>query len=157
MRVEIRISEDTQEPYAILCTKKLTENLVRLTELLKRIPEEGIPIPEIGQAAVLTVQEEERMVVLRPEEIYLIRVEQEKTIVYGKTKSYVSGKRLYELERYLGTGFMRISKSALVNLRYLDYVEASFHGMMLLKLKNQSQEYVSRKYLPNLKEYLGLG
>ena len=77
-------------------------------------------------------------------------------MVYVKTKKYTSGKRLYELEQYLGRGFMRISKSALVNLRYLDYVEASFHGIMLLRLKNQSEEYVSRKYLPDLKRYLGL-
>lgn len=161
MRVEIRLSEDIEEPYAVLYTKRLTEEIAQLAELLKHAPE-GLhaavqtATQSIRQAGVLTVSEEERMVVLRPEEIYLIRVEQEKTMVYGKTKKYTSGKRLYELEQYLGRGFMRISKSALVNLRYLDYVEASFHGIMLLRLKNQSEEYVSRKYLPDLKRYLGL-
>ena len=161
MRVEIRLSDDIEEPYAVLYTKWLTEEIAQLAELLKHAPE-GLhaavqtATQSIRQAGVLTVSEEERMVVLRPEEIYLIRVEQEKTMVYGKTKKYTSGKRLYELEQYLGRGFMRISKSALVNLRYLDYVEASFHGIMLLRLKNQSEEYVSRKYLPDLKRYLGL-
>ena len=157
MRVEIRLSEEIEEPYVVLYTKELTEEITQLADLLKQVPEglqAGAQI--FRQAGVLTVSEEERLVVLRPEDVYLIRVEQEKTIVYGKTKKYVSGKRLYELEQYLGGRFMRISKSALVNLRYLDYVEASFNGLMLLRLKNQSEEYVSRKYLPNLKRYLGL-
>jgi two-component system response regulator LytT len=29
-------------------------------------------------------------------------------------------------------------------------------GMMLLKLKNGMKDYVSRKYLPSLKNYLGI-
>ncbi len=84
MRVEIRLSEDIEEPYAVLYTKRLTEEIAQLAELLKHAPE-GLQIAvqaavqtatqSIRQAGVLTVSEEERMVVLRPEEIYLIRVE----------------------------------------------------------------------------------
>ena len=65
-------------------------------------------------------------------------------------------KRLYETEEILGRGFLRISKSAIVNLRCLDSVEPSMSGMMLLKLKNGMKDYVSRKYLPSLKNYLGI-
>ena len=51
---------------------------------------------------------------------------------------------------------MKISKTTLVNLQYIDGVEASFGGTMLLILKNGCKDYVSRKYLPSFKEYLGL-
>ena len=77
-------------------------------------------------------------------------------MVYGKVDSYICMKRLYEAEEILGRGFLRISKSAIVNLRYLDSVEPSMSGMMLLKLKNGMKDYVSRKYLPSLKNYLGI-
>ena len=52
--------------------------------------------------------------------------------------------------------FMKISKTALINLKYIEGVEASFGGSMLLILKNGCKDYVSRKYLPDLKKYLGL-
>ncbi|HHT54760.1 MAG TPA: LytTR family transcriptional regulator, partial [Clostridiales bacterium] len=45
------------------------------------------------------------------------------------------------------SGFIRISKSVLVNLKYLDCVEPSFGGIMLLVLKNGCKDYISRKYL----------
>ena len=56
----------------------------------------------------------------------------------------------------LGADFMRISKSIIVNLRKIESVEAVFNGMLLLRMKNGSKEYVSRTYLPQMKEYLGI-
>jgi len=144
VKVEIRIQKDIEEPYAVLYAAEMTDEMTQVIAML-----EGM------QSKVITVLEEERMIVLKPEEIYLVRVEDDKTMIYGQSKKYVSRKRLYELEQILGTGFMRISKSSLINLQYLDYVEPSFGGMML-KLKNQLQDYASRKYLPELRKYLGL-
>ena len=83
------------------------------------------------------------------------RVESEKVVIYDKNSNYKCGRRLYELEGQLGSGFLRISKSVLVNLRYLESIEPSFSGMLVV-LKNGCKDYVSRKYLPNLKKYLGI-
>ena len=88
--------------------------------------------------------------------IYMVRVEAGDTILFGKCSKYRSRKRLYELEKQLGKQFMQISKSTLVNLSYLDSIEAGFNGTLLLKLKNGCKDYVSRKYLPEFKKYLGL-
>lgn len=145
MRVEIRIAKDIKEPYAVIHTDKMTDEVEQAAAAL-----EGL------QSRVVTASEDDRVVVLHPEEIYMVRVEHEKTILYGEKRQFQSRKRLYELEESLGKDFLRISKSTLVNLKYLDYVEPSFSGLMLLKLKNQCQDYVSRKYLPDLKRYLGL-
>lgn len=93
---------------------------------------------------------------LRPDEIYMVRVENEKTVVYTKTKRYDGGKRLYEFEEILGKGFIRISRGTLVNLHYLERVEPAFGDMMLLVMKNGCKDYISRKYLPAFKNYLGL-
>lgn len=77
-------------------------------------------------------------------------------LMYAKTKRYISGKRLYEFEALLGSGFMRISKSTIVNLHQLDCLELTLGGLMLLILKNGCKDYISRKYLPAFKKYLGL-
>ena len=94
--------------------------------------------------------------ILKPMEIYMVRVENTETILYGEKKKYRSRKRLYELALQLGKGFMQISKSTLVNLSYLDSIEPGFSGTVLLKLKNGSKDYVSRTYMPAFKQYLGL-
>ena len=86
----------------------------------------------------------------------MVRVENEKTLVYTKDGQYACGKRLYELETALGGGFLRINKSTLVNLEQLDYVEPTLGGLMLLVLKNGCRDHISRKYLPAFKRYLGL-
>lgn len=51
---------------------------------------------------------------------------------------------------------MQISKSAVINLKQIDFVEPSFSGMMKLFLKNKQSEYISRKYLSEFKKCLGL-
>jgi DNA-binding LytR/AlgR family response regulator len=38
----------------------------------------------------------------------------------------------------------------------IDYVEPAFNGMMMILLKNGGKDFISRKYLPQLKQYLGI-
>lgn len=108
------------------------------------------------KAPITAFKNENDIVILQPKEIYMVRVENKDTIIYGKEHRYRSRKRLYEMQQQLGAGFMQISKSTLVNLSYMSNVEAGFSGTLLLKLKNGCKDYVSRKYLPEFKKYLGL-
>ena len=91
---------------------------------------------------IIALRNEEDMVILKPEEIYMVRVENGNSIIYGKDSNYRSRKRLYELQTQLGNQFMQISKSTLINLSYIDGVEPGFSGALLLKLKNGLRDYV---------------
>ena len=86
----------------------------------------------------------------------MIRIEDAVVWIHCKEKKYSAKKRLCDIEKALGEGFMRISKTTLVNLKYIAYVEPYFNGTMLLVMKNGSKDSISRKYLPKFKEYLGL-
>ena len=145
MKVEIKVLPEAKEPCAVIYASEITPEIRRAAALLEK------EIPD-----VIPVKENDSIIVLRPDEIYMVRVENEKTVVYTKTKRYDGGKRLYEFEEILGKGFMRISKGTLANLNYLDYVESTLGGLMLLVLKNGCKECISRKYLPTFKQYLGL-
>ncbi len=146
LKVEIRITPGEKEPRAVLFTDEITPEIRRAAAYL-----------EGGSAAVTAAADEKgRIVVLRAEEIYMVRAENEKSAVYTRDKRYVSAKPLYAVENMLGSGFMRISRSTLVNLSQLDCVEPTLGGLMLLVLKNGCREYISRKYLPGFKRYLGL-
>ena len=143
MKVTVKLTPTATEPYAVIYAAAVDDEVRQATEWL------GAPLPPV------LAEDEKGFAVLRPEDIYLARVENGETLIYGKEQVYRSKKRLYELEEQLGRSFLRISKSALVHLRYLAGIEAGFGGALLLKMKNGERDYVSRKYLPALKRYLG--
>lgn len=145
MKVNVDISAEHKEPYAVIYTDKVTDEIQRLIELLSA-----------GETPITALQNEENIVVLKPDEIFMVRVENGATMIYGECQTYRSRRRLYEIRNQLGNRFMQISKSTLVNLSYMDSIEPGFSGGLLLKLKNGCKDYVSRTYLPQFKKYLGL-
>lgn len=147
MRVDMNISENIKEPFAVIHAGELTPEIA---ELAREISQFG------NGKGVIIGSLDERMVVINPEHIVLIRVESEKVYIVTDENTYRIGKRMYELLDILGKDFMQVSKSAAINLKYLESVEPSFNGVMLLHMKNGEKEYISRKFVPQLKKYLGL-
>ncbi len=143
MRVELKISSEISEPYAVIYASSVTEDVKNAISFFEK------------ENPYITVSDNERITVLQPEDIFMVRVENDHTVVYCEKKRYKSSKRLYQLEKELGKNFMRISKSTIINLRQIYCVEPSF-GMMCIVLKNGSKDCISRKYLPDFKKYLGL-
>lgn len=145
MKVSVDISPEHKETYAVIHTDRMTDEISRMIDLFSS-----------SETPITALQNEEDIVVLKPQDIFMVRVENGDTIIYGERTSFRSRKRLYELAEQLGKGFMQISKSTLVNLSYMDSIEPGFGGTMLLKMKNGCKDYVSRTYLKDFKKYLGL-
>lgn len=145
MKVNIDISAEYKEPFAVIHTDKVTDEIQRMIDIFSN-----------SETPITALQNEEDIVVLQPKDIYMVRVENGDTVIYGAKQKYRSRKRLYELADQLGKQFMQISKTTLINLSYMDSIEPGFSGTLLLKLKNGDKDYVSRKYLPEFKKYLGL-
>ena len=145
MKVSVDISPEYKEPYAVIHTDKVTEEIQRMIDIFS-----------VSEAPITALQNEEDIVVLQSKEIYMVRVEDGDTVIYGEKNKYRSKKRLYELGAQLGSQFMQISKTTLVNLSFMDSIEAGFSGTLLVKLKNGCSDYVTRTYLPKFKKYLGL-
>lgn len=145
MKVSVDISPEYKEPYAVIYTDKVTHEIQRMIDVFG-----------MSETPITALRNEEDIIVLQPKEIYMVRVEDGDTVIYGETQKYRSRKRLYELGQQLGKQFMQISKTTLINLSYMDSIEPGFSGTLLLKMKNGCKDYVSRKYLPDFKKYLGL-
>ena len=144
MKVHVELSEEYRTPCAVIYADAVTEEVQRALELL-------------GASSVpLAVQREERTFVLRPEEVFMVRIEGGVTAVYTERERFSSRKRLYELMEQLGPGFQQISKQTAVKLSRVKSVEAEFSGALLLRLKNGLSDYVSRRYQPGFKKALGL-
>ncbi|MDO5301561.1 MAG: LytTR family DNA-binding domain-containing protein [Tissierellia bacterium] len=144
MDVRLELSEKYQTPHAVIHTHAITPEVQRALDYLRLQP------------SPLTAQKDDTTVILKPREVYLIRIEGSKTIIYTQREHYHTKKRLYQLVDQLGEDFLQISKQTVVNMAHIHSVEASFNGTLLLKMKNNLTDYVSRKYLPQFKAYLGL-
>lgn len=145
MKVSADISPEHKETYAVIYTEKVTDEIQRMIDIFSA-----------SETPITALKNEEDIIVLQPNEIYMVRVESGDTIIYGEKQKYRSRRRLYELGQQLGKQFMQISKSTLINLSYMDSIEPGFSGTLLLKMKNGCKDYVSRTYLPEFKKYLGL-
>ena len=145
MKVSVDILPDYKEPYAVIYTDQVTDEIQRMIDAFS-----------MSETPITALRNEEDIIVLQPSEIYMVRVEDGDTVIYCEQQKYRSRKRLYELGNQLGRQFMQISKSTLINLSYMDSVEPGFSGTLLLNLKNGCKDYVSSKYLPDFKKYLGL-
>ena len=146
MKVDINISPDIKEAYVVIHTKEMNDEIAGLAKDISEYTSGG---KIIGNA-------DDQMIILEADTISVIRVENEKVYVVSDGVTYRVTKRMYELLDTLGKDFMQVSKSASINLKYLKSVEPYFNGVMVLHLKDGETEYISRKYVPALKKYLGI-
>lgn len=146
MKVDIKVSADIDKPYAVIYTNSITREIERASSVLSSSLERDF----------ITADDNEKIIIIKPEKVYMVRIENGDAVIYCKNKQYRSRKRLYEILQQLGNDFMQISKSSIINLKMLDSVEASFSGMMKLRLTNGCTDFISRKYLADFKKYLGI-
>ena len=85
MKVNVEISEAYKVPYAVIYTAEVTTDIQRAMDILG------------SEDAPITAQNEDRIMILKAEDIYMVRVEGGKTVIYGKKDIWYSTKRLYEI------------------------------------------------------------
>jgi DNA-binding LytR/AlgR family response regulator len=148
VRVEIRIDAGLPEPVAVLHLPELTSEIAALVGLLENA---GVSAP------LVTAKRDDKSYVIEPGQTELVRTESGIVVLYDReARSYTLDRPLHEMGKRLGQDFVRISKSALVNIHRIDHVSQSFNGTMDIIMKNGMNDYISRKYLGDFKKRLGL-
>jgi len=75
--------------------------------------------------------------------------------IHALTKTHVVRTTMKEMERKLGVHrFLRVSKSALVNMEYVDEIQTSGRKDFLVIMQDQTEIKVSRNYKSNLDKYI---
>jgi DNA-binding LytR/AlgR family response regulator len=93
---------------------------------------------------------------VNPADIYYIETVDNKTFLYGKSDVYESKQKLYELEELALRDFLRVSKSAIVNLSKIKSLIPSLSGRLEAVLSNGERLIISRQYVNVLKKTLGI-
>ncbi|GAE36239.1 LytTR family DNA-binding domain-containing protein [Halalkalibacter akibai] len=147
MRVNIDINEKYDETLVTIHAKEWTkelEDLVRKLEL-------KTPKKVVGT-------EGDHSILLSPADIDFVFAVKRKVYASINQQSIEINMKLYEAESLLAShGFCRLSKSAIGNLNQIKRFELAFNGNLCVYFQSGSKEYVSRKYVQELKKKLIIG
>ncbi|OYR88632.1 LytTR family transcriptional regulator [Lactobacillus taiwanensis] len=106
--------------------------------------------------SLLPVKTEDRILTIKIEEIIKVEVEKTELSFYTTNAVIKTNGRLYQVLEKLNNDFVQVSKHGIINLNYLESLEAGFTGNMIAKLACKQKTDVSRRYLPKLEKKLGL-
>lgn len=145
MKIIINIDENVPETEITISCNQLTEEIENIMATLR-----------IMNQQMLVFKEEENHL-LDVSRISYIEALERKTFVYTEDDVFESKLKLYEMEEKLcRSGFFRVSKSCLVNLKYIKTIRNDVERRIRLTLKNGEQVMVSRQYAEEIKRRLGV-
>lgn len=106
----------------------------------------------------LTAYKNSKIYLINVEEVYCFYTEARKVYLFTESDSFYIKHTLLELEERLrGTSMIRVSKGVIINMDKVLNFEQMFNGNLIVNFENGKKEYVSRRYLRNIKEYLNIG
>jgi len=148
MRVEIKINPDITGVTAVIHTPKMTQKLMHLVEILEGAADKD---------SLLIAKNDDKVFVIESDQVDIIRTDGSVIKLYNqKAQEYIVTKPLHEILEQLPSNFVRISKSAIVNIGRIDHLSNSFNSTMYIVMKNGVSDYISRKYLGDFKKRLGM-
>jgi DNA-binding LytR/AlgR family response regulator len=146
MEIEIKIDGNYKEPKIIILTEKMSDEI----NLLVRKITEDVP-------QMIAGFQNDHLKVLEQDEIFRIYTANNKVFANTSDGDYSLRLRLYELEERLEKNdFVRISNSEIINIRKVKAFDLSFTGTICVKLIDGTVTYVSRRYVPKIKQILGI-
>lgn len=98
---------------------------------------------------------DEKIFIIKYLDIVYIEGFSKEAFIYTIDKEYKSKYKLYELEKLLMShSFIRVSKSIIINIQYIEYMIPEVNMRYALYMKNNITILLSRNYLQAFKERL---
>ncbi|WP_238900560.1 LytTR family DNA-binding domain-containing protein [Clostridium sp. YIM B02500] len=148
MKVSINIISSELEEEVIFNVHNVQEKVTEAIELLTSSNE---------VIKHLLGRKEEKYYKVNVDEIFYIESIDRKVFIYTKTQTYEISEKLYVLEEQLTSmNFIRISKSLLLNIDKIHSFYPKLSGNLEALLTNNEKVIISRRYVANLKNKLGM-
>ena len=173
MKVTIAIVPPEEEQHAQLSVHNIDDNLKRIIANLQSVDsksakagnaENNTEIVENTTANAANSNNNsfiygyinDSIIVMHEPDVIMICVENSRVIIHSDKGECVSYKRLMDFDNPQFASFVRISKSAIVNLNRIVRVDPGFGGSMSVKMDDGSVEWISRRCLAGFKKRLGM-
>lgn len=147
MKIHIDLDDGYEDTTITIQAKEWTPQLDELITMIKK-----------QQPQRLFGWKEDQTIVLDPAKIDFIYAEKRKVYAALANDRVEMKAKLYEVEELLlAHHFMRFSKSVIGNLQQIARFELSFNGNLCVYFQSGNKEYITRKYVKDIKEALLIG
>ena len=144
MQVEIKIDDSCKETSVVIITPSMTEEISAIVKMLS----DHTP-------KIITGYKDEKLEILESGNIIRLYASSGKVFAVTPKGEYTLRLRLYELEERLDPNqFVRISNSEIINLKKVKHFDLNFTGTICARLSDGTASYVSRRYVPKIKQIL---
>lgn len=145
MQTLVRVVPGQEPEHAEFYVHQKDRAIERLVEYVEQ---------ERYHSILLTCYRGNEIVQLPESSICFIETVWEKQLVHTDAEILEVKKRLYELERLLPPGFIRISKSVIMNMDRVTAYRPMVNGLMAASFPNNDIVYISRKYLKDVRSHI---
>lgn len=144
MHLKIEFDDSLPEDLAILQMKKQHPIVDKI----------GAYFDQPYQAEVVIGYEGTSFSPIELNQIYYFFTENKAVYVKTDDNTFKIKERLYEIEAFVPSPFVRISRFEIVNLHFVKRFEYTFGGKIVLHLKNGITLYTTRTYTKDIKNIL---
>ena len=143
MRLILNERPELEKPEVTIAYSEMTASVKRVADFVRSV-----------EQTVLCKKDEEECSVPVGDIFYIESVDK-KTFVYCEKEVYMCSLRLYEIEKMVEqAGFVRVSKSTILNIEQLKGVKTLVNSRLEAILSNGERVCVTRKYLKDIREAL---
>ena len=151
--LQTRFEEDaqisSQDPLVVVRADQLAGEAKVVLDYLENF--------KAGPSGVLPIKSDDKLVMLKTEDIILADINQTTLMIYSTEGIYTTTETLTRFQNRLNSrNFIQVSRHAVINIDHLESLSDSFSGNMTAKLTNQLKTDVSRRYVKLLMDYLGI-
>lgn len=145
MKITVNVDEKLDDTEIKISCRQVTPDVENMVAMLQMMNQQ------------LAVTKENENYLLAVSKILYIEALERKTFVYADENVYESKLKLYEMEEKLcHSGFLRVSKSCLVHLKFIKSIRNDVERKLRLTLENGEQIMVSRQYADEIKKRMGV-
>lgn len=145
MKIIINVDEQQEEMEISISCKTLSPKIERVLAMIRMLDQQ------------LTGIKDSTLYFIDVVDVIYIETVNSITFLYTNTDIYESNLKLYELEEQLEEiGFVRISKSCVMNIKQVVSLKADLNRRIIATMSNQEQIIISRQYATIVKERLGV-
>lgn len=146
MKVTIKYNDTLSEDELIIQANSQLQDLSDITNIIEQKYS-----PNIFKG-----KKNEQIHLIRQQDIVCFRIENKVLYFYTTKEKYSLNDRLYSVKEKLTLNFLQISKSEIINIDYISYLQLNRNGIIEINFKNDDFTYSSRRYLKIIKEVLKL-
>jgi len=143
MRLILNERPEMEKPEVTIAYSEMTASVKRVADFVRSV-----------EQTILCKKDEEECSVPVGDIFYIESVDK-KTFVYCEKEVYMCSLRLYEIEKMVEkAGFVRVSKSTILNIEWLKGVKTLVNSRLEAILSNGERVCVTRKHLKDIREAL---